>query len=110
QDLLNIVCSYLDEIEDIYPGLGVDALALILDGVSRAIRGEKIYRTSIVNPVSRVDGSIQKSKTWAAKAAAESHQSKEDKRVMIRLDSKHEGLSQINYREQRASVWTMVYL
>ncbi|KHJ34596.1 hypothetical protein EV44_g3274 [Erysiphe necator] len=40
--LLNIVGPYLEEIETEFPGAGIEFLALITDGVSRAIRGEKI--------------------------------------------------------------------
>lgn len=69
----------------------------------------RIYRDSMANSVRRIADDNQKSNTWAVKSVAGNvnsgnvdlrrsprrpappqHQSKEDKRIMIRLDSKHE--------------------
>lgn len=107
--LLNLVGPYLEEMEDICPSAGADFLALISDGVSRAIRGENIYTSVKASTMDKVAEDKRQNKTWAAKAAAGNkdnknvdlrraprrpsppqHQSKEDKRIMIRLDSKHE--------------------
>ncbi|CAD6503246.1 BgTH12-02913 [Blumeria graminis f. sp. triticale] len=44
----------------------------------------------MANSVRRIADDNQKSNTWAVKSVAGNHQSKEDKRIMIRLDSKHE--------------------
>ncbi|CAD6502819.1 BgTH12-05408 [Blumeria graminis f. sp. triticale] len=73
------------------PGAGADFLALISEGVSRAIRGQKIYKSSMNEQEQRQKPSTQSDnkKTWASKAAA-GNQSKGDKRIMIRLDREHE--------------------
>ncbi|VDB88316.1 Bgt-50463 [Blumeria graminis f. sp. tritici] len=93
------------------PGAGADFLALISEGVSRAIRGQKIYKSSMNEQEQRQKPSTQSDnkKTWASKAAAgvstgiyidlcrpmtrptpPQNQSKGDKRIMIRLDREHE--------------------
>ncbi|KHJ34863.1 hypothetical protein EV44_g4357 [Erysiphe necator] len=106
--LLNLVGPYPEEMESSCPGAGVDFLALISEGVSRAIRGEKIYEKQ--SPNSLVQFSSQnKGSTWTTRAASGNRytpdniprgppsipsppqgQSKEDRRIMIRLSPEHE--------------------
>lgn len=67
---MNLVGPYLEEKEDVCLGVGADFLALISDGVSRAIRGKKIYRSSTTSKGAN-DNEINRSRnTWAFKAAA----------------------------------------
>ncbi|KHJ34792.1 hypothetical protein EV44_g3842 [Erysiphe necator] len=89
-----------------HPGIGADFLALLADGASRAMRGERVY-CSVSKPVPTINQSSND--TWAEKAKFQSSgtkilniknqtikasppqgQSKEDRRVMIRLNPHHE--------------------
>ncbi|POS82009.1 hypothetical protein EPUL_005720, partial [Erysiphe pulchra] len=106
--LLNLVGPYLEEMEKSCPEAGAEFLALISEGVSRAIRGERIYAKP---PLDLFNGSASyfKGSSWAAKVANSSRypskssprgppsrptppqgQSKEDRRIMIRLSPDHE--------------------
>ncbi|CAD6498810.1 BgTH12-04469 [Blumeria graminis f. sp. triticale] len=70
-------------------GAGVDFLALISEGVSRAIRGQKIYKSSMNEQEQKPSTQSDNKRTWASKAAA-GNQSKENKRIIIWLDREHE--------------------
>ncbi|CAD6500718.1 BgTH12-06425 [Blumeria graminis f. sp. triticale] len=87
--LLNLVGPYLEDIEKECPGAGANFLAPISEGVSRAIRGQKIYKSSMNEQEQKPSTQSDNKMIWASKAAA-GNQSKEDKRVMIRLDREHE--------------------
>ncbi|KAI0997396.1 hypothetical protein K3495_g10789 [Podosphaera aphanis] len=54
--------------EDVCPDTGAQFLALISDGVSRAIREEKIYKSIIAESVKNHPRENQQSNTWASKA------------------------------------------
>ncbi|KHJ35962.1 putative effector protein [Erysiphe necator] len=104
--LLDLTNDYLKNLEIEHPGIGPDFLALIADGASRAMRGERVYRDlSRIEPTQKHP--VQE--TWAEKAKDQSAdtkvfnlkrktlkatppqgQSKEDRRVMIRLKPDHE--------------------
>ncbi|SZF01981.1 unnamed protein product [Blumeria hordei] len=83
--LMNLVGPYLEELEDVCPEAGADLFALISYGVFRAIRGEKVYRSSTTSAGASHNEINRNRNTWAAK-----YQSKEDRRIMIRFDSQHE--------------------
>ncbi|KHJ32239.1 hypothetical protein EV44_g4238 [Erysiphe necator] len=108
--LLNLVGPYLEEMELECPGLGTGFLALMSDGVSRAIRGEKIYTNIDVLLRNASTPPSNNRNTWAARAARGNNlslnnsvwgppakpsnpprgQSFEDRRIMIRLEHDHE--------------------
>ncbi|CAD6505301.1 BgTH12-00793 [Blumeria graminis f. sp. triticale] len=52
------------------PGAGADFLALISEGVSRAIRGQKIYKSSMNEQEQKPSTQSDNKRTWASKAAA----------------------------------------
>ncbi|CAD6502426.1 BgTH12-05019 [Blumeria graminis f. sp. triticale] len=98
--LLNLVGPYLEDMEKECPGAGADFLALISEGVSRAIRGQKIYKSSMNEQEQKPSTQSDNKRTWASKAPAgvltgtnidvrrpmtrptpPKNQSKEDKRV-----------------------------
>ncbi|KHJ32934.1 hypothetical protein EV44_g3999 [Erysiphe necator] len=107
--LLNLVGPYLEEMEIDCPGAGAGLLALISEGVSRAIRGEEIFPKTSKCTDNMPSFSKFKKSSWAA-TAANGHnnavinltqrlprrpsppqgQSHEDRRVMVRLNSEHE--------------------
>ncbi|POS81734.1 hypothetical protein EPUL_006135, partial [Erysiphe pulchra] len=107
--LLNLVGPYLEEMEIDCPGAGAGFLALISEGVSRAIRGEEIFSKTSKCTDNMPTSSKYKNSSWAA-TAANGHnnaainltqrlprrptppqgQSHEDRRVMVRLNSEHE--------------------
>ncbi|KHJ34524.1 hypothetical protein EV44_g4152 [Erysiphe necator] len=97
----------IKEMELECPGAGSDFLALISDGVSRAVRGKKIF-LKVDDPFDPQTTSARNN-SWASRVAMKSirssnnpiratptrptppqGQSYEDKRVMIRLDKDHE--------------------
>ncbi|POS82451.1 hypothetical protein EPUL_006119, partial [Erysiphe pulchra] len=104
--LLDLTNDYLKNLEIQHPGIGSDFLALIADGASRAMRGERVYRDlSKIEPTRK----HPTEETWATKAKDQptgtkifnlkrptlkasppQGQSKEDRRVMIRLKPDHE--------------------
>lgn len=109
--LLNLVGPYLEDMEIECPGSGTDFLALISDGVSRAIRGEKIYTNiDVLLRNASTTPTNNNRNTWAARAAGGNNlsinnsvwgppakpsnpprgQSHEDRRIMIRLGHDHE--------------------
>lgn len=103
--LLDLTNPYLKKLEEDHPGVGTDFLALLADGASRAMRGERVY-TKLQN-VSSTNSKVSKP-SWAEKAGVlvngqnislkkqtirsvpPSGQSKEDRRVIIRLGTDHE--------------------
>ncbi|KHJ31716.1 putative effector protein [Erysiphe necator] len=88
--LLDLTNDYLQNLDKEHPGVGADFLALLADGASRAMRGERVY-ASLQN-TSKVNTYPPKA-TWAQKVASDVHdlkQSKEDRRVIIRLSPNHE--------------------
>lgn len=104
--LLDLTNDYLQKLEEQHPGIGAEFLAMLADGASRAMRGERVY--------SNISGSTDNhhyayQDTWAKKAGSQNAgnevfnlkrqilkssapqgQSKEDRRVMIRLGPEHE--------------------
>ncbi|POS81789.1 hypothetical protein EPUL_006663 [Erysiphe pulchra] len=106
--LLNLVGPYLEEMEIDCLGAGAGFLALISEGVSRAIRGEEIFSKTSKCTDNMPTLSKYKKSSWAA-TAANGHnnaainltqrlprrpkppqgQSHEDRRVMVRLNSEH---------------------
>ncbi|KHJ30061.1 putative effector protein [Erysiphe necator] len=103
--LLDITNPYLQEIEKDYPGVGTDFMALLAEGASRVMLGQRVYSKMYNGPKSNSNYSMN---TWAAKAAGTATgetislkkqvlkgtpprgQNKEDRRIIIRLDSNHE--------------------
>lgn len=104
--LLDLTDDYLKILEIKHPGVGSDFLALIVDGALRAMRGERVYSNISKSEPTR-NHLVQD--TWAGKAKDQSSgnkafnpirqtlkaslpqgQSKEDRRVMIRLQPDHE--------------------
>ncbi|RKF56384.1 hypothetical protein GcM3_195015, partial [Golovinomyces cichoracearum] len=67
--LMNLVGLCLEEMEISCLSAGVDFLALISEGVSRAIRGEKIYEKQPSNSFEQFS-SQNKGSTWATRAAS----------------------------------------
>ncbi|RKF56380.1 hypothetical protein GcM3_195046, partial [Golovinomyces cichoracearum] len=67
--LINFVGPYLEEMEISCPGAGVYFLAFISEGVSRAIRGNKIYEKQPPNSLEQFS-SQNKGSTWATRAAS----------------------------------------
>ncbi|KAF5183262.1 reverse transcriptase [Thalictrum thalictroides] len=107
--LLDIVGPYLEEMELDCPGAGSQFLALISEGVSRAVRGEKIFYNPDKNIPITQSTSPRNKNPWSTKAANTNikamslpmrapparptppqGQSQEDRRVMIRLAKDHE--------------------
>ncbi|KHJ30961.1 hypothetical protein EV44_g3608 [Erysiphe necator] len=107
--LLNLVGPYLEEMETDCPGAGAGFLALISEGVFRAIRGETIYLKTSTNTEIMPNSSANKKNSWASRVAnvqtsivnnltrkprtkptPPEGQSHEDRRVMIRLEHNHE--------------------
>ncbi|KHJ36239.1 putative effector protein [Erysiphe necator] len=105
KSLLDLTNPFLQKLEEDHPGVGTDFIALLADGASRAIRGERIYTS--LQKTSPIYSKVLKP-TWAEKAgvlengqkiplkkqtirATPPHgQSKEDRRVIIRLSPDHE--------------------
>lgn len=103
--LLDLTNPYFKKMEEEHPGIGTDFMALLADGASRAMRGERVY-TNLSNMLSS-NPKVSKS-SWAEKAGAAVNgqnislkkqtiraspprgQSKEDRRVIIRLGPDHE--------------------
>ncbi|KHJ31175.1 putative effector protein [Erysiphe necator] len=103
--LLDMTNDYLQNLDKENPGIGADFLALLADGASRAMRGERVY--AILHNTSKLNTNSPKA-TRAQKVASDVHefkslgkkqrlkashpggQSKEDRRVIIRLSSNHE--------------------
>lgn len=104
--LLDLTNDYLQDLEKKHPGPGSDFLALLADGASRAMRGQRVYTSS---QAKAKDQHESRGKTWAERAAchdpeqksfsikkqnmkvnAPQGQSKEDRRAMIRLGPEHE--------------------
>ncbi|KHJ30375.1 putative effector protein [Erysiphe necator] len=93
-------------LEEKHPGVGANFLALLADGASRAMRGERIYTSTENKPHSqqqlRQDPWANKAKINAdrikvfnikklnTKSTPPKGHSKEDRRVMIRLAPDHE--------------------
>ncbi|POS87981.1 hypothetical protein EPUL_000234 [Erysiphe pulchra] len=67
--LLNLVGPYLEEMGTQCPGAGSGFLALITNGVSRAVRGEKIYLKYSEDPYTLKTSVQNNNSSWAAKAA-----------------------------------------
>ncbi|KHJ31285.1 hypothetical protein EV44_g3683 [Erysiphe necator] len=107
--LLNLVGPFLEEMETDCPGAGAGFLALISEGVSRAIRGETIFLRTTTDTEIMPNSSANKKNSWAARVAngqtsivnnptpkprtkptPPQGQSHEDRRVMIRLEHDHE--------------------
>lgn len=132
--LLDLTNPYLKNLEVEHPGVGTDFLALLADGASRAMRGERVYsnlqNTSPTN--SKVpkaswaektgaleNGKVIQLKKQAIRASPPRDQSKEDRRVIIRLGPDHEarkaGSFEIRQQIQQlitdkslvADVWTV---
>ncbi|KHJ32299.1 hypothetical protein EV44_g4330 [Erysiphe necator] len=121
--LLDLTDDYLRNLESQHPGVEADFLALLADGASRAMRGERVYcNTTNVNQTHK-QGELN---TWAekekahnlgtkvfnlkrqtVKASLPQGQSREDRRVMIRLDSGHEARKTGAY-ELRQSIQNLV--
>ncbi|KHJ30250.1 hypothetical protein EV44_g3954 [Erysiphe necator] len=121
--LLDLTNDYLKNLEAHHPGVGADFLALLADGASRAMRGERVYSNTSKVCEGRKQG-IQE--TWAekaknknpgtkvynlkrqvVKASAPEGQNKEDRRIMIRLDPEHEARKTGSY-ELRQSIQNLV--
>ncbi|KHJ33276.1 putative effector protein [Erysiphe necator] len=103
--LLDLTNPYLKKLEEEHPGIGTNFMALLADGASRAMRGERVY-TNLSN-ISSSNPKVSKP-SWAEKASAAVNgqnislkkqtiraspprgQSKEDRRVIIRLGPDHE--------------------
>ncbi|KHJ31550.1 hypothetical protein EV44_g3688 [Erysiphe necator] len=82
--------TILKNLEIHHPGIGADFLALLADGASRAMGGERVY-CSVSKSVPSFNQSSKDK--WAEKAnfyLPSQGQSKEDRRVMIRLNPDHE--------------------
>ncbi|KHJ35140.1 hypothetical protein EV44_g3862 [Erysiphe necator] len=71
--LLDLTNDYLKNLEIQHPGIGADFLALLADGASRAMRGERVY-CSVPKPVPTYNQSSKD--TWAEKAKFQSSGSK----------------------------------
>lgn len=103
--LLDLTNDYLQRLEEQHPGVGADFLAMLADGASRAMRGERVY--CITSDAKLTHQGSQD--TWAKKAKGNDEgvkvynvkrqtlkatppqgQSKEDRRIMIRLGPDHE--------------------
>ena len=67
--LLNVVGLYLEEMESECPGAWSSFLALISDGVSRAVRGEEIFLKSECEPHSETPPPTRTNNTWASRVA-----------------------------------------
>ncbi|CAD6504453.1 BgTH12-06182 [Blumeria graminis f. sp. triticale] len=91
--LVNLAGPYLEEMEDICPGTGAEFLALSFDGLSQAFHWENIYKSSITSAGANDNKINQNRNTLAANATTGNHQSREDKRVMTRLDSQCEAFT-----------------
>ncbi|POS84575.1 hypothetical protein EPUL_002800, partial [Erysiphe pulchra] len=88
--LLDLTNDYLQNLDKEHPSVAADFLALLADGASCAMRGERVY-VSLQN-TSKLNTNSPKA-TWAQKVARASpsrEQSKEDRRVMICVGSIHE--------------------
>ncbi|KHJ32863.1 putative effector protein [Erysiphe necator] len=115
--LLDLTNDYLKNFEIEHPGFGSDFLGLIADGASRAMRGERVYRD-----LSKIEPNLKHpvQETWAGKAKDQSAdtkvfnfkrqtlkatppqgQSKEDRRVMIRLKSDHEARKNSSFEHRQ---------
>ncbi|KHJ35394.1 hypothetical protein EV44_g5523 [Erysiphe necator] len=67
--LLNLVGPYLEEMEIDCPGAGAGFLAIISEGVSRAIRGETIFMRFSKDDDNMPNLSVNKNNSWATRAA-----------------------------------------
>ncbi|KHJ34664.1 hypothetical protein EV44_g3392 [Erysiphe necator] len=102
--LLDSTNDYLQNLETQHLGIGSDFLALLSDGASRAMRGQRVY--VLAPDIPRVTP-VSTNLTWAKIAALQDPayvsfkrrnikssppqgQSKEDRRIMIRLVPDHE--------------------
>ncbi|KHJ32559.1 hypothetical protein EV44_g4019 [Erysiphe necator] len=123
KELLDLTNYYLENLEIQYSGIGSDLLALIADGVSRAMRGERVYRD-----LSKIKNTHKHPvpEKWAGKAKDQSAgtkvfnikrqtlkatlphgQSKEDRRVMIRLKPDREARKNGSF-EHRQTIQKLV--
>ena len=103
--LLYLTNQYLQDLEKNHPGVGSDFLALLADGASRAMRGQRVYTSQ----TSQKTTQEKNNSTWAdiasgknlnnktislkkqtIKASAPQGQSRENRRIMIRLSPDHE--------------------
>ncbi|POS83652.1 hypothetical protein EPUL_003478 [Erysiphe pulchra] len=106
------------KLEEDHPGVGADFLALVANGASRAMRGERIYtslqKTTLINSkVSHPSWAekaevLENSQTISLKkqtirATSPRAQGKEDRRVIIGIGPDHEALK-ISYFEPRQNV------
>ncbi|POS86679.1 hypothetical protein EPUL_002196 [Erysiphe pulchra] len=64
--LLDLTCQYLQDLEIKHPGVGSDFLALLTDGASRAMLGQRIY---MAHPNQEI-GQFKKVASWADVTAA----------------------------------------
>ncbi|POS83929.1 hypothetical protein EPUL_004258, partial [Erysiphe pulchra] len=103
--LLDLTSQYLQDLENKHPGVGSDFLALLTDGASRAMIGQRIYMaqpnqeiTKIENTASWADVTATNISNHKASffkrqrllALAPQGQSKEDRKIMIRIGTDHE--------------------
>ncbi|POS82654.1 hypothetical protein EPUL_006041, partial [Erysiphe pulchra] len=86
--LLDLTNDYLRMLEEKHPGVGANFLALLADGTSRAMRGERVYAEKAKPENSETK--VYNLKEQNVKATPPKGQSREDRRVMIRLGPEHE--------------------
>ncbi|KHJ32858.1 hypothetical protein EV44_g4159 [Erysiphe necator] len=102
---LDIANPYLQEIEKDNPGVGADFMALLAEGASRLMLGQRVYYKIENGPKSNSNNSMN---SWASKAAGTAigetislkkqvlkgnpsrGQNRKDRRIIIRLDLNHE--------------------
>ncbi|KAI1002256.1 hypothetical protein K3495_g5947 [Podosphaera aphanis] len=104
--LITLTNKYLQDLEKKHSGVGADSLALLSDGASHAMRGQRLHTPPSAKAKEQYE---LREKTWAQRAACHDReqksfsikmqnmrakppqgQSKEDRHVKIRLGSEHE--------------------
>ncbi|POS82895.1 hypothetical protein EPUL_003649 [Erysiphe pulchra] len=87
KSLLDLTNDYLQNLDKEHTGIESEFLALLADGASHAMLGERVYMS--LHYTSELNKNPPKA-TWILKASPPLGQSKEDRRVMIHLGSNHE--------------------
>ncbi|KAI0998239.1 hypothetical protein K3495_g9956 [Podosphaera aphanis] len=117
--LLDLTNDYLRELENKHPGVGADFLALLVDGASRAMRGQRVYA-----PMPNRNKSLStgyQTKSSAERAACQNSEQKvfslkkptirasppqgqgsEDRRIMVRLGPDQEARKADSYELRQA--------
>ncbi|POS84518.1 hypothetical protein EPUL_002104 [Erysiphe pulchra] len=102
---LDLTNQYLQILDIEHPGIGVDSLALLADGASRAMRGERVYASLQNTPCLYMSLPKAKLVQKALKVTLHRGQSKENRRDIIRLGPNYEAWNIGTFELRQKEIW-----